>query len=143
MAYSINNLLFTHAGVSETWIDLMCDKHKVDKPKYTAADIANFVNDIWKFKPNSFSFFEGLRAESSGDNIYQSPVWIRKRSLMRDSINLKKAGIIQIIGHTPQKSIDIKGKSTGGKYYFIDTLDVGEYLVIDDFEFIKGNLWRK
>ena len=51
----------------------------------------------------------------------------------------KKAGIIQIVGHTGQNSIDIKGKSTGGKYYFIDTLGTsGEYLeIIDGIPYAK------
>jgi hypothetical protein len=42
--------------------------------------------------------------------------------------------IIQVVGHTPQDTIDIKGKSTGGRYYFIDTLEYGQnqYLVVKD-----------
>jgi hypothetical protein len=50
-----------------------------------------------------------------------------------------KQELIQIVGHTHQQQIDIKGKSTGGKYYFIDTMP-REYLIYDGVEFKKGIL---
>jgi hypothetical protein len=34
--------------------------------------------------------------------------------------------------------IDIKGKATGGDYYFIDALGIGEYLIYEDGEFKLG-----
>ena len=44
--------------------------------------------------------------------------------------------IIQVVGHTAVTSIDIKGKSTGGRYYFIDCFDTsGEYLIFNDNKF--------
>ncbi|RYZ28541.1 MAG: hypothetical protein EOO10_09190 [Chitinophagaceae bacterium] len=53
---------------------------------------------------------------------------------MKDAALLKKE-IIQVVGHTQQNCIDNKGKSTGGRYYFIDTLGTSkEYLVIEDGE---------
>ena len=37
------------------------------------------------------------------------------------------------MGHTTQNKIDIKGQTTGGRYYYIDTLGTsGEYLVIQN-----------
>jgi hypothetical protein len=50
--------------------------------------------------------------------------------------------IIQVVGHTPQDTIDIKGKSTGGRYYFIDTLEYGQnqYLVVKDRVVSLGEL---
>ena len=53
--------------------------------------------------------------------------------------DLKKM-FIQIVGHTLQSSIDIKGKTTGGKYYYIDTLPNNEYLVEIDGELIVDSL---
>ena len=44
----------------------------------------------------------------------------------------------QIVGHTVQDHIDIKGKTTGGKYYYIDTLPSGEYLIEIDGIFSTG-----
>jgi hypothetical protein len=50
--------------------------------------------------------------------------------------------IIQVVGHTPQDTIDIKGTSTGGRYYFIDTLEYGQnqYLVVTDGVVSLGKL---
>lgn len=136
MAYSHDNLLFTHAGVSETWMRNCIDQGgaNLEYPQDTAEEVAKFVNDIWDFKPNLFSFC-GFR-DPYGDEIIQTPIWIRPHSLKKSSQNLKNKGIIQIVGHTGQHSIDIKGKSTGGKYFFIDTLGSSkEYLIWDDGEF--------
>lgn len=127
MAYSHENLLFTHAGVGETFMDIAFGKEE-----WKVENIADDLNELWKHKPHAFTF---NGRDSSGDNIGQTPIWIRPRSLMKDSHNLKKE-IIQIVGHTGQVSIDIKGKSTNGRYYLIDTLGSSkEYLIWDDGEF--------
>jgi hypothetical protein len=42
---------------------------------------------------------------------------------------------IQIVGHTQMRKLDIEdsNKFTGGRYYFIDTMETtGEYLIIED-----------
>lgn len=131
MAYKMDNFLFTHAGVTQTWLDVMeikSDENMVDN-----------INDYAKYKPQMFAFGAVGRkgyVDSYGDNIWQNPTWIRPKSLMKDSKNL---GYIQIVGHTTQNQIDIKGKATGGKYYFIDTLETsGEYLIIEDGQITAG-----
>ena len=54
---------------------------------------------------------------------------------MKDCQEIKHR-IIQVVGHTQQNQIDIKGKATGGRYYFIDTLGTsGEYLIWEDGNF--------
>ena len=64
---------------------------------------------------------------------------IRPRSLQRSNKNTDlKKNYIQIVGHTKQDNIDIKGKTTGGRYYYIDTLPSGEYLIDEDGEFRIG-----
>ncbi len=131
MAYAQDNFLFTHAGVGEAWLERIVRHNLVPKlPDYTAKDIAAWVNSIWQHKPLLFKF---TGRDDTGDDMGQTPIWIRPRSLMKDSQELKKMGIIQVVGHTQQNCIDIKGKATGGKYYFIDTLGTsGEYLIIKD-----------
>ena len=51
-----------------------------------------------------------------------------------------KKDYIQIVGHTQVRKIDIEGKATGGRYYFIDAIDIGQYLIYDDGEFKLGKI---
>lgn len=140
MAYSFDNYLFTHAGVGQAWMERIIAWEIVDKlPNFNAKDICDFVNSMWKHKPLLFNF---IGNDPYGDSMGQTPVWIRPKSLMRDSQDIKKEGVIQIVGHTPQKKIDIAGHSTGSKYYFIDTLgSSGEYLIIEN-NLITSKSWR-
>ena len=136
MAYQFDNILCTHAGVSEVFLK---------KTGWTPDDnISEFLNDLFKYKPQSFSFGHYIPDDTYydpyGDDPRQSCIWIRPRSLMKGAADFKK-NIIQIVGHTNQKKIDIKGASTGGRYYFIDTLDTsGEYLIIENGEIKSGSI---
>jgi len=143
MCVQIGNRLCTHAGISETFIkDTGYWSH--DYEDYNG--IEEFINDLFHFRPNEFTF-EGydnrnyglMSPNGYGDDEGQSPIWIRPRSLQRSNkkSELKKQ-YIQIVGHTQQDYIDIKGKTTGGKYYYIDTLPSGEYLIDIDGEFSVG-----
>jgi predicted MPP superfamily phosphohydrolase len=131
----------THAGVST---DFLKDTGYWKYDYKDETQVADFLNDLFKYKPNEFTF-TGYNnrnmgyANDYGDDLGQSPVWIRPRSLQRSNkkTDLKKM-YIQIVGHTTQDHIDIKGKTTGGKYYYIDTLDSGEYLIENNGEFSIG-----
>ena len=93
------------------------------------------LNELFRYKPMAFEF-NGF--DAYGDNTTQTPIWIRPRSLMSANKKHKKSlrkDYIQIVGHTGMKRIDIDGsdKFTGGRYYFIDTMETsGEYLIIQD-----------
>lgn len=135
MAHYEDDVLFTHAGVGESWLE-DCVANKLDAtaklPEFNAKDVSEFVNDMWEWKPFLFAF---NGRDGYGDDMGQTPVWIRPRSLMRDGQEMKKT-LIQVVGHTGQRQIDIEGKATGGRYYFIDTLGTsGEYLIIEDGQF--------
>lgn len=134
MCYELDNILCSHAGIGHEWL--------MYRNNYTEGGIADFVNDIWKYKPDRF-LFDGL--DSYGDSTSQTPIWIRPRSLMKgnhDSI-LKKA-YIQVVGHTAVRKIDIQGNSTGNRYYLIDTFDTGkEYLIYENQEFRVGTLYKE
>lgn len=126
MAHNEENILFTHAGIGESWLDWVTRVEELGSPK-TAKEISDTINDIWKHKPVYF-VFNGR--DGYGDDMGQTPVWIRPRSLRRDSANIKKAGIIQIVGHTGQPFLDIEqGKKDG--VFLVDTLGMGDYLIID------------
>jgi predicted phosphodiesterase len=139
MCVQIGNVICTHAGISDEFLK--------DTGYYTYDDISieDFINDLWKYKPNEFLFYgaydRGHKGymDGHGDDTFQSPIWIRPKSLQRANkkTELKKE-FIQIVGHTKQKQIDIKGKTTGGRYYYIDTIPVGQYLIQVDGLFTIG-----
>jgi hypothetical protein len=111
------------------------------------SNVANWLNDLFAYQPNKFLFTAGCEInfgiipDGYGDNEWQCPIWIRPKSLQRANkkTDLKKM-FIQIVGHTQKKCIDIKGKTTGGRYYYIDTLPNNEYLVEIDGELIVDKI---
>jgi hypothetical protein len=74
-----------------------------------------------------------------GDEVFQGPLWIRPRALMKANYDTLRKQIIQVVGHTGQRQIDIEGKSTGGRYYFIDTIP-RQYLIVKDGDVSLGEL---
>ena len=139
----IGNRLCTHAGVSNDFLKSV-GFWKMDNTDESI--ISDYLNDLFLYKPNEFTFDgsygrnnTGIDPNGYGDDDWQSPIWIRPRSLQRVNKNTDlKKNYIQIVGHTQQDHIDIKGKTTGGKYYYIDTLPSGEYLIDVDGEFEIG-----
>lgn len=137
MAYQLDNILCTHAGVTEEFLK----RSNWDPTTHTMCE---WINELWKYTPKVFGFGYYIpdteHMQENGDDIRQSPIWVRPRSLMRDGQKFKK-DIIQVVGHTVQNQIDIKGKSTGGRYYFIDTLGTsGEFLIVEDGVISTGKI---
>jgi hypothetical protein len=124
MAFKYDDLVFSHAGVSP---EFLLDNNWGDQ------DMVEFINDLWYFRPHKFRFAhsEYEYSDQYGDNTFQSPLWIRPKSLMKACQDIKKT-MIQVVGHTEVKEID-PGKATGGRYYFIDCLGTSqEYLVYEN-----------
>ena len=144
-AYQVGEFVFTHAGLSSEWLDDMVVGWSVDS-------LAATVNDLFRYQPNkiayrSFKYYDyenniATLSSGFGNEPYQSPIWIRPKALMAANRDTLRKQIIQVVGHTPQDNIDIKGKSTGGRYYFIDTLEYGQnqYLVVKDGVVSLGEL---
>lgn len=130
MAYGFENYLFTHAGVSPVFMDQVFGEND-----WSIESVVVDLNELFRYKPKAFEF-NGF--DAYGDNTTQTPIWIRPRSLMQANKKHTKSlrkDYIQIVGHTGMKRIDIDGsdKFTGGRYYFIDTMETsGDYLVIQD-----------
>lgn len=130
MAYGFGDYLFTHAGVSPVFMDQV-----FGKDDWSKESVVVDLNELFRYKPRAFEF-NGF--DPYGDSQTQTPIWIRPGSLM--SVNKKhKKGLkndyIQIVGHTHMRRIDLEGsdKFTGGRYYFIDTMeDSGDYLIIQN-----------
>jgi len=138
MAYAFDNVLCSHAGVGEAWMERLVKYKIVEKlPNFTTKEIAEFVNEIWYNKPRVFEFTGN---DSTGDDMGQTPIWIRPRSLYKDSRTMNKEGIIQIVGHTQVKAIDIEACTKIG-IFTIDALGTsGEYLIYDGEKFTKNTI---
>ena len=135
MAYGFGDFVFSHAGISSVFMD-----NVFGKDGWSYDNIVSDINELFRYKPLSF-LFDGW--EPHGDNLQQSCIWIRPFSLKRANYKTLRKKIIQVVGHTVQTKIDIKGKSTGGRYYFIDTLGTSrEYLIIEDDK-IYTRTWKQ
>ena len=138
IAYRFDNFVFSHAGLSSEWLD-------DNVVGWTVDNMVDKVNELFKYHPSaityrSFKYYNqgdpnerAVLSRGYGDESYQGPIWIRPKSLMEVNKKTLRKKVIQVVGHTPQDQIDIKGKSTGGRYYFIDTLEYGQnqYLIIE------------
>jgi hypothetical protein len=113
--YTYENYVFTHAGVTKTW----CEANGID-----TNNLAESINNLLLTNPSAFRFTMGDNYSNSGNDVDQSPIWVRIPSLMKDAISNK----VYIVGHTTLERLAITDKLIG-----IDTLGTtGEYLIIED-----------
>jgi len=112
-AYEEDGFLFTHAGVTNKW----CEVNSIDKD--------NLVESINQTNPNAFGFKHGGTFDRSGDDIHQSPCWVRPLSLLIDGVKEYK----QVVGHTQKREIQ---HISPNDLWFIDV--PGSYLVIENGE---------
>ena len=136
IAYQMDEYLFTHAGVSEVFMNQI-----YGEGGWNIDTIAEDLNELFKHKPHAFEF---TGWDPYGNNEQQTPIWIRPTALMRAN---KKGEIkkkyIQIHGHTENGGISFNHikKTAGGKYYNIDCMGTsGEYLIIEDDKISKGSV---
>ena len=135
MAYQMQEFVFTHAGVSSKFMD-----NVFGKGGWKTETIVDQLNEMFKYKPKTFEFAMAVNPDQwyidpTGDNQEQSPIWIRPRSLMRANYDTLRKQIVQVVGHTEIKKIDVEGHGTGNRYWFIDTLGTsGQYMIIEDGE---------
>lgn len=144
MAYQMGEFLFTHAGVSSDFLSQL--KKILFEDEIKVEGIADFLNLAFEHKPLLFGFGKFRNSEFNidpyGDDKEQSPIWIRPRSLMKSNHDTLRKEVIQVVGHTGIKEMDIKGKATGNRYFLIDCLGTsGEYLIITD-EIVTSNSHR-
>ena len=142
MAYQFDDFLVTHAGVSSIWCDDILGEWKVET-------LVDQLNELFKYQPLKIEYRSFKQVGDQvygtsgyGDETFQGPLWIRPRALMVANYDTLRDQIRQVVGHTGQKQIDIEGKSTGGRYYFIDTIP-REYLIVKDGIVSSGKLNTK
>ena len=141
-AYQVGEFVFTHAGLSSEWLDDSIEGWNVD-------NVVEKVNELFQYQPNKIAYRSYKQvgdqvygAQGYGNETFQGPLWIRPTALMTANKKTLRKKIIQVVGHTPQDNIDIEGKATGGRYYFIDTLEYnqGQYLIVTDGVVSLGKL---
>lgn len=108
VTYAIDDVLVSHAGISKTWFkntfDGFVNAELVDNGLYGASDVSSMINEAFNtcYGLTSKDDFELKKArhtesyDNTGDNIWQSPIWIRPKSLLEDKLE----NITQIVGHS-------------------------------------------
>ena len=112
LSYAVDGYLFSHAGVSSTWFsEMIGDDMNVED-----------INSVFKQSPRIVEFRKDERTTSQyGDNVHQSPIWIRPNSLSTNPYG----DYNQIIGHTAVdfSSMDINRAimDNGKSLYLVDS----------------------
>lgn len=107
--------LFTHAGVSKTFLKLA---------GYKQGNVSDFINSLpW----NAFTFNS---YDPYGDDKTSSPIWIRPRALVEDRYKIRGKKVIHIVGHTQAKKLEVH-QANKLNIILCDTLAAGEYLIIE------------
>lgn len=120
MCYVNDIHLFIHAGLSKTW----SAKNLPDIQKNN--NVEDSINQLFIENPTAFGWVRDKYryTDPYGDNIYQGPLWIRPKSIVKDKID----GFVQIVGHTHHKKLILSND-----VIFTDVFDsVNEYLILDD-----------
>lgn len=115
MCYVHEKLIFTHAGLTKTW---------VHNNKINLGDLENSINLKFLTDLTAFRFTMGYNMDNSGNDVTQGPTWVRIPSLMRDMLD----GYTFVVGHSTLKELTHIGNIIG-----IDTLGTSqEYLKIEN-----------
>lgn len=119
MCYKYSNFLFTHAGVSQVWcndIGLTIDEN-----------IDNNINEYFNKNRKHFCFYTNSN-DNHGENVHQSPIWIRPKSLKKSAVN----DYIHVVGHTQVEKSIIRYYLHYKNIIMVDALHNKEYLIIDE-----------
>jgi hypothetical protein len=120
ICFHYEQFLFVHAGITKTWCRNTLGKDHFDN----GAILEQTINHLFRSEPKKFGFTPGGRYDVYGDEVEQSPIWVRPDSLFVDRLN----NFTQIVGHTVQEQLTPFSDVT-----LIDTLGTsGEYLCIVD-----------
>jgi len=122
MCFHYEHFLFVHAGITKTW----CRNTLGDDHFESGKVLEQTINKLFISHPDKFAFTPGKRYDAYGDEVEQSPIWVRPDSLFIDRLD----NFTQIVGHTVQEQLTPFSDVT-----LIDTLGTsGEYLCIVDGE---------
>ena len=123
LTYKIGDYIFSHAGVSQDWLN--------DIDIY---DGCNYVNNIMNCKKgwtedelSDICMFYPYDGSGCGENVHQSCVWIRPRSLYKSAID----GYNQVVAHTRIDSIFKLSLQNGKDLWIVDDDQKPNYLILN------------
>jgi len=128
MCVTYENFIMTHAGITDVWF-----KHTFNKSLSTSSpeSISSYLNELLLYQPREFSFSPGMYNDPYGEEVEQTPIWVRPHSLRKNMPN----GMRQIVGHTEVESIVIESD-----VILVDSLKYGNYLLIDGTTLVTKNI---
>lgn len=153
ICHNEGKFIFSHAGVSSVFCDRFLGEGKWDEN-----DVYDQLNQMFIDYPNKFLFNQRCN-NPYGDDMIQSPIWIRPNSLYKANKGTVLENMIQIVGHTNIRSnmfpvehsysvrnnpdasvLNEKGgyiynDSLGDYRYVVLTLDGDSHLI--EFKYIK------
>lgn len=132
-------IVFSHAGISKTWMRAAVKMLSRDKSEDEITKLT--LNDINELPPcELFGFTPNSPLDRYGNSPTQPLTWIRPSSLANDALESEDRKLIQVVGHTPVKSIvnlaDIQKNLPD--IWLCDNLP-NQYLVIEDGVFNVKN----
>ncbi len=128
MCYIHNNFVFTHAGVTNTWYkNGLKNWFKEKEIDIKDMNLCDQINYLFKYAPNQFQFTTGRYFDNYGDEITQTPIWVRPNALMKDRLG----DYFYVVGHTFGAPETLTDHNPGG-IIKIDGLGLGYYLAIYD-----------
>jgi hypothetical protein len=126
VCYVYDEYIFSHAGLTNTW----CEINEID-----LYNIEESVNMKFMEEMEAFRFEMGENLDRSGDDVTQSPLWVRIPSLLKDKVD----GFNYVIGHSA-----IREMTMANNLIAIDCLGSSkEYLVIENGEPFARKLTKK
>lgn len=123
LCYRINDYLFSHAGVSKNWLDLI---DKYDNANYVNKIFNNYKGwtetelcDLVSFYPLDKSYY--------GDDVHQGCTWIRPTTLVECAVE----GYNQVVAHTRVENITQLNMDNKKDLWLIDTYGKPDYLTLN------------
>lgn len=126
LVYKIGNWLFSHAGVSQVWLDHL-SKIYTFYPEWIMSNKKGWTReDIY-----TLCHFSAYDYSGYGDSPYQGCTWIRPQALVDSHIK----GYNQVVGHTRLKEItnlkSIESLELDEDIWIVDNAGEPEYLVLN------------
>jgi len=102
VAYAVDNVLVTHAGVTKEWYEKEFGAYNGEEPKV----VAEGINDLWKHNKIEFTFLinKTMPYDVSGDSPTHSPMWVRIWTLAEHNL-FAGTKYKQVFGHTQVDNI--------------------------------------